>query len=327
MIYSALKLAEYLDGKLQGNPDVKVTNIAKIQEANKDSVTFLSNKKYTQYVHNTKASIIVVDDDFNIDDQITAVIIRVENAYIGFVKMLHLFNKTKEIQSGISELSNVSESSDISNDVYIGCFSIICSNTKLHENVKIHENVFIGENVIIGSNTIIYSGVKILNDCIIGNNCIINSNSVIGSDGFGFAPDKTGTYIKIPQIGNVIIKDNVSVGALTTIDRATLGSTIINEGVKLDNQVQIAHNVIIGKNTVIAAQSGIAGSSIIGENCQLGGQSGVSGHLNIGDNVKIMGKSAVTNNIKSNTTVKGSPAFNSTDFNRSYVHFKNLNNK
>ena len=327
MIYSALKLAEYLDGKLQGNPDVKVTNIAKIQEANKDSVTFLSNKKYTQYVHNTKASIIVVDNDFNIDDQITSVIIRVENAYIGFVKMLHLFNKTKEIQSGISELSNISESSDISNDVYIGSFSTICSNTKLHENVKIHENVFIGENVIIGSNTIIYSGVKILNDCIIGNNCIINSNSVIGSDGFGFAPDKTGTYIKIPQIGNVIIKDNVSVGALTTIDRATLGSTIINEGVKLDNQVQIAHNVIIGKNTVIAAQSGIAGSSIIGENCQLGGQSGVSGHLNIGDNVKIMGKSAVTNNIKSNTTVKGSPAFNSTDFNRSYVHFKNLNNK
>lgn len=327
MIYSALKLAEYLDGKLQGNPDVKVTNIAKIQEANKDSVTFLSNKKYTQYVHNTKASIIVVDNDFNIVNQIAPVIIRVENAYIGFVKMLHLFNKTKEIQSGISELSNVSESSDISNDVYIGSFSTICSNTKLHENVKIHENVFIGENVIIGSNTIIYSGVKILNDCIIGNNCIINSNSVIGSDGFGFAPDKTGTYIKIPQIGNVIIKDNVSVGALTTIDRATLGSTIINEGVKLDNQVQIAHNVIIGKNTVIAAQSGIAGSSIIGENCQLGGQSGVSGHLNIGDNVKIMGKSAVTNNIKSNTTVKGSPAFNSTDFNRSYVHFKNLNNK
>ena len=327
MNYSALKLAEYLDGKLQGNPDVKVTNIAKIQEANKDSVTFLSNKKYTQYVHNTKASIIVVDNDFNIDDQITSVIIRVENAYIGFVKMLHLFNKTKEIQSGISELSNVSESSDISNDVYIGSFSTICSNTKLHENVKIHENVFIGENVIIGSNTIIYSGVKILKDSIIGNNCIINSNSVIGSDGFGFAPDKTGTYIKIPQIGNVIIKDNVSVGALTTIDRATLGSTIINEGVKLDNQVQIAHNVIIGKNTVIAAQSGIAGSSIIGENCQLGGQSGVSGHLNIGDNVKIMGKSAVTNNIKNNTTVKGSPAFNSTDFNRSYVHFKNLNNK
>lgn len=327
MNYSALKLAEYLDGKLQGDPDVKVTNIAKIQQANKDSVTFLSNKKYTQYVHNTKASIIVVDNDFNIDDQIAPVIIRVENAYIGFVKMLHLFNKTKEIQSGISKLSNISESSDISNGVYIGSFSTICSNTKLHENVKIHENVFIGENVIIGSNTIIYSGVKILNDCIIGNNCIINSNSVIGSDGFGFAPDKTGTYIKIPQIGNVIIKDNVSVGALTTIDRATLGSTIINEGVKLDNQVQIAHNVIIGKNTVIAAQSGIAGSSIIGENCQLGGQSGVSGHLNIGDNVKIMGKSAVTNNIKSNTTVKGSPAFNSTDFNRSYVHFKNLNNK
>jgi UDP-3-O-[3-hydroxymyristoyl] glucosamine N-acyltransferase len=327
MNYSALKLAEYLNGKLEGDPAVKVTNIAKIQEANKDSVTFLSNKKYTQYVNSTKASIIVVDSDFNIANDITAAIIKVENAYIGFVKMLHLFNKTKGIQTGISELSNVSESTDISKDVYVGSFSTICSNTKLHKNVKIYENVFIGQNVIIGNNTIIHPGVKILSDCIIGSNCIINSNSVIGSDGFGFAPNKTGNYIKIPQIGNVIIKDYVSVGALTTIDRATLGSTIINDGVKLDNQVQIAHNVIIGKNTVIAAQSGIAGSSIIGENCQLGGQSGVSGHLNIGDNVKIMGGSAVTKNIKSNSTVKGSPAFNSTDFNRSYVHFKNLNTK
>ena len=325
MIYSALKLAEYLDGNLEGDPNIQVTNIAKIQEANNDSVTFLSNKKYTQYVYSTKASILVVDSDFCTDNDINPVIIRVENAYIGFVKMLHLFNKTKEIQNGICELSNISETSNISKGVYVGSFSTISANTTLHENVKIHENVFIGENVIIGNNTVIFSGVKILNDCVIGNNCIINSNSIIGSDGFGFAPDKTGTYIKIPQIGNVIIKDNVSVGALTTIDRATLGSTIIHEGVKLDNQVQIAHNVIVGRNTVIAAQSGIAGSSTIGKNCQLGGQSGVSGHLNIGDNVKIMGKSAVTNNIKSNTTVKGSPAFNSTDFNRSYVHFKNLN--
>jgi UDP-3-O-[3-hydroxymyristoyl] glucosamine N-acyltransferase len=325
MIYSALKLAEYLDGNLEGDPNIQVTNIAKIQEANNDSVTFLSNKKYTQYVYSTKASILVVDSDFCTDNDINPVIIRVENAYIGFVKMLHLFNKTKEIQTGICELSNISETSNISKGVYVGSFSTISANTTLHENVKIHENVFIGENVIIGNNTVIFSGVKILNDCVIGSNCIINSNSIIGSDGFGFAPDKTGAYIKIPQIGNVIIKDNVSVGALTTIDRATLGSTIIHEGVKLDNQVQIAHNVIVGRNTVIAAQSGIAGSSTIGKNCQLGGQSGVSGHLNIGDNVKIMGKSAVTNNIKSNTTVKGSPAFNSTDFNRSYVHFKNLN--
>jgi len=325
MIYSASKLAEYLDGKLEGDPNIEVTNIAKIQEANDDSVTFLSNKKYTQYVYSTKASILVVDSDFCTDNDINPVIIRVENAYIGFVKMLHLFNKTKEIQTGICELSNISETSNISKGVYVGSFSTISANTTLHENVKIHENVFIGENVIIGNNTVIFSGVKILNDCVIGSNCIINSNSIIGSDGFGFAPDKTGAYIKIPQIGNVIIKDNVSVGALTTIDRATLGSTVIHEGVKLDNQVQIAHNVIVGRNTVIAAQSGIAGSSTIGKNCQLGGQSGVSGHLNIGDNVKIMGKSAVTNNIKSNTTVKGSPAFNSTDFNRSYVHFKNLN--
>ena len=327
MIYSALKLAEYLDGNLEGDPNIEVTNIAKIQEANKDSVTFLSNKKYSQFVNNTKASILVVDSDFCNDNDFNPTIIRVDNAYIGFVKMLHLFNKNKDIQVGVSELSNISETSEISNGVYVGSFSTICSNTIIQENVKIHENVFVGKNVIIGSNTIIHSGVKILHDSIIGSNCIINSNSIIGSDGFGFAPDKTGKYIKIPQIGNVIIKDNVSIGALTTVDRATLGSTIIHDGVKLDNQVQIAHNVVVGKNTVIAAQSGVAGSSIIGENCQLGGQSGVSGHLNIGDNVKIMGKSAVTNNIKSNTTVKGSPAFNSNDFNRSYIHFKNLNNK
>ena len=195
----------------------------------------------------------------------------------------------------------------------------------IEENVKIHNNVFIGDNVYIGQNTIVYSGVKILKDTVIGNNCIINSNSVLGSDGFGFAPNDNGRFIKIPQIGNVIIKNNVSIGALTTIDRATIGSTIIEDGVKLDNQIQIAHNVFIGKNTVIAAQSGIAGSTVIGNNCQIGGQSGVSGHLNIGDNVNIMGKSAVTNNVKSNSTIKGSPAFNATEFNRSYIHFKNLN--
>ena len=327
MIYSALKLAEYLDGKLEGDPNIEVTNIAKIQDANKDSVTFLSNKKYTHFVRSTNASILVVDSNFSNEDDVEPTIIRVDNAYIGFVKMLHLFNKTNEIKAGISELSNISETSDISNGVYVGSFSTICQNTTVGENVKIYENVFIGDNVTIGSNTIIYSGVKILSDSVIGSDCIINANSVIGSDGFGFAPDKTGTYIKIPQIGNVVIKDNVSVGALTTIDRATLGSTVVQEGVKLDNQVQIGHNVVVGENTVIAAQSGIAGSTIIGKNCQLGGQSGVSGHLNIGDNVKVMGKSAVTNNVKSNTTVKGSPAFNSNDFNRSYVHFKNLNNK
>lgn len=327
MNYSALNLAEYLNGNLEGDPNIVINNIAKIEEANKDSVTFISNKKYSKFAHTTKAAIIVVDNNFSLKNKINPVLIRVENAYIGFVKMLHLFKDTDEVLVGVSELSNISKSSVISKDVYVGPFSTISSSVVISEKVKIHENVFIGKNVKIGKNTIIFSGVKILKDCLIGENCIINSNSVIGSDGFGFAPDKNGIYIKIPQIGNVIIKDNVSVGALTTIDRATLGSTIINEGVKLDNQVQIAHNVVIGKNTVVAAQSGIAGSSILGENCQLGGQSGVSGHLKVGDNVIIMGKAAVTNNIKSNSTVKGSPAFNALDFNKSYIHFKNLNNR
>jgi len=327
MNYSALKLAEYLNGDLEGDPELIVYNIAKIEEAKKDSVTFLSNKKYTPLVYKTNAAILIVDRDFKAEKKITPLLIRVDDAYIGFVKLLHLFNSSNKITVGVSDLSQISKTSNISKDVFIGAFTTISAGSVISEKVQIHENVFIGENVKIGNNSIVYQGVKILKDTVIGENCIINSNAVIGSDGFGFAPDKSGVYIKIPQIGNVIIKNSVSVGASTTIDRATLGSTIINEGVKLDNQIQIAHNVVIGKNTVIAAQCGIAGSSIIGENCQIGGQAGVSGHLKIGDNVIILGKSAVTNNIKSNTTVKGSPAFNALDFNKSYVHFKNLNNK
>jgi UDP-3-O-[3-hydroxymyristoyl] glucosamine N-acyltransferase len=326
MNYSALKLAEYLNGDLEGDPEVIVSKITKIEEAEMDSVTFLSNKKYTSLAYKTKAAILVVNKDFKTEKEITPLLIRVDNAYVSFVKLLNLFNKSNEIRVGVSDLSQISKNSDLSKDVFIGAFTTVSAGSVISEKVQIHENVFIGENVNIGKNTIVYSGVKILKDTLIGENCIINSNAVIGSDGFGFAPDKNGVYIKIPQIGNVIIKNSVSVGASTTIDRATLGSTIINEGVKLDNQIQVAHNVVIGKNTVIAAQCGIAGSSTIGENCQIGGQSGVSGHLKIGDNVIILGKSAVTNNVKSNTTVKGSPAFNALDFNKSYVHFKNLNN-
>ena len=327
MEYTSLKIAEYLNGKLEGNSSLIVSKIAKIDEADKDSITFLSNKKYTPLVYKTKAALLVVGKDFKVKSDITPILIKVDNPYIGFVKLLHLFNTSTKIKSGVSKLSEVSKTAIISNNIFVGAFSTISAGAKILDSVQIHENVFIGENVKIGNNTRIYSGANILKDSVIGDNCIINSNAVIGSDGFGFAPDKNGVYIKIPQIGNVIIKNNVSVGALTSIDRATLGSTIIHEGVKLDNQIQIAHNVVIGKNTVIAAQCGIAGSSKIGENCQIGGQAGVSGHLIVGDNVIILGKSAVTSNVKSNTTVKGSPAFDALAFNKSYVHFKNLNNK
>ena len=325
MEYKASQLAELLDGKLEGFPDNIISNVSKIEDAKNDSITFLSNQKYLKHIYTTKAGIIVVDKNLKIKNNIDSSLIRVENSYLAFVKLLNLFKTIDDNLNGISSKSTISKDFIRNTNLYIGDFSTISSNVIIEENVKIHNNVFIGENVFIGKNTIIYSGVRILKDTYIGDNCIINSNSVIGSDGFGFAPNNNGEFIKIPQIGNVIIKNNVSIGALTTIDRATLGSTIINEGAKLDNQIQIAHNVVIGKNTVIAAQSGIAGSSVIGNNCQIGGQSGVSGHLVIGDNVNIMGKSAVTNNIKSNSTIKGSPAFNATDFNRSYVHFKNLN--
>ena len=325
MKYSATKLAELLNGKLEGLPEKIISNVSKIEDAKEDSITFLSNKKYTHHVYTTKAGIIVVNKTFKIKDNTNISLIKVDNAYLAFVKLLHLFNKFNDDFNGISKNSIISKDFIFNNNLYVGDFSTISKNVTIEENVKIHNNVFIGDNVYIGQNTIVYSGVKILKDTVIGNNCIINSNSVLGSDGFGFAPNDNGRCIKIPQIGNVIIKNNVSIGALTTIDRATIGSTIIEDGVKLDNQIQIAHNVFIGKNTVIAAQSGIAGSTVIGNNCQIGGQSGVSGHLNIGDNVNIMGKSAVTNNVKSNSTIKGSPAFNATEFNRSYIHFKNLN--
>ena len=251
-------------------------------------------------------------------------LVKVENAYSAFTKLLEYYNLSKNNKVGIESPLFISDSASYGEDVYIGAFSHIGDHVVIGDNVKIYPNTFIGDNVTIGSNTTLFSGVKIYFDCIIGANCYINSGAVIGADGFGFSPDDNGVYKKIPQIGNVILEDNVDVGASTTIDRATLGSTVIKKGVKLDNQVQVAHNVVIGENTVIAALSGIAGSTKIGSNCQIGGQVGIAGHISVGDNVKIVGQSGVTKSIKANQTINGTPAFNNSDFNKSYVHFKNL---
>lgn len=319
-------LALRLNGNIVGDSEIKLNNIAKIEYAKKGDITFLSNKKYLPWLKKTKASLIIVNKDFDIKMYKSLNFLCVEDSYLAFNQLLQLFNQVKKNQPEISEYSIVQKSSSIGKNVHIGNFSVIGNNCNISDSVVINENVTIGNNITIGSNTILNAGVRVYDDTKIGNNCIIHSNSVIGCDGFGFAPNNNGEYIKTPQIGNVIIGNNVEIGSCTTIDRATIGSTIIEEGVKIDNLVQIAHNVEIGKNTVIAAQSGVAGSTKIGKNCQIGGQVGFSGHLNIGNNVKINGGSGVFSNLKDNSVARGNPAFDASLFNRSYVYFKNLAN-
>jgi UDP-3-O-[3-hydroxymyristoyl] glucosamine N-acyltransferase len=248
----------------------------------------------------------------------------VEDAYLSFSKLLEFYDEAKRIKSGIEQPSVISENVKYGANLYLGSFAYIGANVVLGDNVKIHPNCFIGDNVVIGNNVTIFAGAKIYSETKIGNNCAIHSGAIIGADGFGFAPNQDGTFSKIPQIGNVIIEDNVDIGSCTTIDRATMGSTIIRKGVKLDNQIQIAHNVEIGENTVIAAQTGVAGSTKIGRSCMIGGQVGISGHLTIGNNVRIQAQSGVGRNIKDGEVLQGSPAFGYTDFSKSYVHFKNL---
>ena len=319
-------LALRLNGNIVGDSEIKLNNIAKIEYAKKGDITFLSNKKYLPWLKKTKASLIIVNKDFDIKKYKSLNFLCVEDSYLAFNQLLQLFNQVKKNQPEISEYSLVQKSSSIGKNVHIGNFSVIGNNCNISDSVVINDNVTIGNNITIGSNTILNAGVRVYDDTKIGNNCIFHSNSVIGCDGFGFAPNNNGDYIKTPQIGNVIIGNNVEIGSCTTIDRATIGSTIIHEGVKIDNLVQIAHNVEIGKNTVIAAQSGVAGSTKIGKNCQIGGQVGFSGHLNIGNNVKINGGSGVFSNLKDNSVVRGNPAFDASLFNRSYVYFKNLVN-
>jgi UDP-3-O-[3-hydroxymyristoyl] glucosamine N-acyltransferase len=251
-------------------------------------------------------------------------LIRVEDAYKSFSKLLEYYNQVKMNKTGIESPVFISKSATYGENIYIGAFAYLGENIKIGNNTKIYPNVYIGDNVVIGDNVILFSGAKIYSDTLIGDNCVIHSCAILGADGFGFAPNEQGEFIKVPQTGNVVIEDNVDVGAATSIDRATLGSTIIRKGVKLDNHIQIAHNAEIGKNTVIAAQTGIAGSAKIGENCMIGGQVGIVGHITIGNNVKIQAQSGIGRNVKDNETLQGSPALPYSDYNKSYVHFKNL---
>ena len=324
MNFTAGHIADKINGTVVGDRDIDIFNISKIEEGSKGSLTFLANPKYTEFIYTTKASAAIVSSDFEPTERIELTLIKVKDPYSSFTTILELFNKDLSKRKGISQLTDVDKSSKISDSAFIGSFSSVGENSIIGEKCIIENQVFIGNNVEIGKGCLIYPGVKILDDTIIGQNCIIHSSTTIGSDGFGFAPNDDGSYKKIPQTGNVVIGDNVEIGSNSTIDRATLGSTIISNGVKLDNQIQVAHNVEIGENTAIAAQSGVAGSTKIGKNCMIGGQVGIIGHIKIGDNVKIQAQAGVTSNIESNSRVTGTPAISYMNYNKSYVHFKNL---
>jgi len=324
MVFTAGQIAGILEGEVDGNPEISVHKLTKIEEGEKGSLTFLANPKYTSFIYTTKASVTIVNRDFVPEQDITTTMIKVDDAYESFSKLLEYYNQVKNNKVGIESPVFKSKDAIYGDNFYLGAFSYLGSNVLIGGNVKIYPNVYIGDNVKIGDDVIIYAGAKIYSETIIGRNCVIHSGAIIGADGFGYTPNKYGEFSKVPQTGNVILEDNVDVGAGTTIDRATLGSTILRRGVKLDNQIQIAHNVEIGEHTVIAAQTGIAGSTKIGKRCMIGGQVGIVGHITIGDNVKIQAQSGIGRNVKDNEVLQGSPALNYGDYNKSYVHFKNL---
>ena len=323
MKVTAQKIAGLLGGSIEGNPDVLITHLAKIEEAGEGAITFLANPKYTHFVYSTGASAIVVDKHFKPDHPVRATLIRVAEPYKAFSELLEYYNSNIPQKTGIEPHSFIHPSAKIGKNVYIGAFAYIGEKAVIGDHAKIFPQVYIGADVHVGEGSILYPGVKVYHDCRIGRNCIIHAGTVIGSDGFGFAPDGAD-YKKIPQIGNVVIGDNVEIGANSTIDRATMGSTIIRNGVKLDNQLQVAHNVEIGENTVIAAQTGISGSTKIGRNCQIGGQVGMAGHIHIGNNVRVGAQSGIINDVEDNKVLIGSPAIDAQNFRKSSVLFKNL---
>ena len=299
MQFTAQQIALIVSGTIEGNPDTTVSSFGKIEEATAGQLSFLANPKYNDYLYTTKASLIIVSESLQLQKNITATLIRVKDAYTAFATLLTTYQNLKAQQKkGIETPSHIASTATLGTDVYLGAFAYVGEKVTIGNNTKIFPGVYIAENVRIGNNTTIHAGVKIYEDCVIGNDVIIHAGTVVGSDGFGFAPQPDGSYQKVPQIGNVIIEDQVEIGANTTIDRATMGSTIIKKGVKLDNLIQIAHNVEIGSQTVIAAQTGISGSTKLGQKIMIGGQAGIAGHLTIADGVKIAGGAGVTKNLE-----------------------------
>jgi UDP-3-O-[3-hydroxymyristoyl] glucosamine N-acyltransferase len=327
MQVTAAQIASMLQGVVEGDASVSVSGLSKIEEGKTATLTFLANPKYTEFIYTTGASIAIVSNDFAPEKPLppTLTLIRVSDPYACFAKLLEVYHQLRQPKQVVSEKAHVDSSAHIEGDVYIGEFAYIGEGARIAKGARVYPNCYVGPYCTIGENSVLFAGVRIYNDCIVGANCTLHSGVVVGSDGFGFAPNSENNYQKVPQIGNVVIEDHVEVGANTTIDRATLGSTILRKGVKLDNLIQVAHNVEIGENTVIAAQTGIAGSTIIGRNCMIGGQVGIAGHIKIADGTKIAGQSGIASAIHDpNSIVQGSPAFPIMEFKKSYIGFMRL---
>lgn len=326
MKFTAKQIAEIINGKIEGEPDTAVSSFGKLEEATEGQLAFLANPKYEEFLYTTKASIIIINNTLEVEKKLNATLIRVPDAYSSFAVILTAYSQmAKANLTGIQHPSFIASSAKLGENIFVGAFTYIGNNVIIGNNVKLYPQVYLGDNVIIGDDSILHPGVKIHHDCVIGKSVSIHAGSVIGGDGFGFAPQDDGSFKKVPQIGNVVIENNVEIGANTTIDRATIGSTIIKAGAKLDNLIQIAHNVEIGMNTVIAAQSGVSGSTKIGKNVMIGGQAGIVGHLQIADGSKINAQSGVGKSIKTpNTAVTGSPAYDYGHALRSQILSRNL---
>ena len=325
MNFKATEIAAFLNGEIVGNTEVEVSDVSKIEEGKPGTLTFLSNLKYESFIYKTQASIVLVNRSFTPKEEISATLIKVDDAYQSLASLLDLYAQSKkEAKIGIEQPSFIDESSLYGENIYVGAFAYVGKNCKIGKNVRLYPQAFIGDNVTIGDDCTFYAGAKIYDDCVIGNRCTIHSGAVIGADGFGFAPQNEGTFKKIQQIGNTVLEDDVDIGANTTIDCGTMGSTIIRKGAKIDNLVQIAHNCEVGENTVMAGQVGLAGTTKVGKNCKIGGQVGFAGHLTIGDNVIIGAQSGIAKSVKSNKIILGSPAFDIKESIKSIAVYKNL---
>ena len=323
MEFTAQQIAAFLRGTVEGDPEVKVSNFSKIEEGKPGTLTFLANPKYEHHIYHTEASIVLVNQDFTPTEPIHTTLIRVENAYTALAQLLNMVEQSKSKKSGVDSTAFIAPTASVGEDCYIGNMAYIGERVKLGNNCQVYPFAYIGDNVEIGDNTILYPHVTVYHDCRIGQHCILHAGSVIGADGFGFAPEGE-QYKKIPQLGNVVIEDNVEIGANTTIDRAVMDSTIIRQGVKLDNLIQIAHNVEVGENTVMAAQVGIAGSVKVGKHCMFGGQVGLAGHIQIADDVTLGAQAGVISSVKEATTLLGAPAIQARNFMRSSAIFNRL---
>lgn len=324
MEFSAKQIAQMLEGRVEGNENAVVSKLCKIEEGEEGGLSFLANPKYNHYLYSTKASIVIINEDFEPEEEIKTTVIRVKDAYSCFAKLLEIYNQYRLNKNGISSLAFIDKQAEIAEDVYVGEFAVISKGAKIGKGSKIYPHVYIGDDVKIGENVTLFAGVRIYHDTAIGNNCILHSGAVLGADGFGFAPLADGTFKKIAQIGNVVIEDDVEIGANATIDRATMGSTKVMKGTKIDNLCQLGHNVVIGQSTAMAAQTGVAGSTKIGSNCFIGGQVGFSGHIKVGDRCSIGAQAGIISDVKDEARIIGSPAMDAKAYMKSYVYFRKL---